>query len=218
VIGLCYKDARLEAAKRTHRQYRHRLERFAIASYREAPMNRHLFAAATLLALASPAAGQSPPPYAGMETRAIKALSPEQIADLKAGRGMGLALAAELNGYPGPRHTLDLADQLGLSDGQRARVQQLFNEMSAEAAPLGERLVAQETALDQLFAERTVEHDTLAIATAAIGETQGELRRVHLKYHLLTRPLLTASQVHRYAELRGYMAGGGGHGHHPRRH
>jgi hypothetical protein len=41
-------------------------------------------------------------PYAGMQTRPIKALSAEQVADLKAGRGMGLAMAAELNGYPGP--------------------------------------------------------------------------------------------------------------------
>lgn len=41
-------------------------------------------------------------PYAGMQRRPIEALSEQQIADLKAGRGRGLALAAELNGYPGP--------------------------------------------------------------------------------------------------------------------
>ena len=40
-------------------------------------------------------------PYAGMQSRPIKALSEQQVADLQAGRGMGLALAAELNGYPG---------------------------------------------------------------------------------------------------------------------
>ena len=37
-------------------------------------------------------------PYAGMQTRPIKALSEQQIADLSAGRGMGLALAAEHSG------------------------------------------------------------------------------------------------------------------------
>jgi hypothetical protein len=42
--------------------------------------------------------------YAGLQARAIKALSDQQIADLRAGRGMGLALAAELNGFPGPLH------------------------------------------------------------------------------------------------------------------
>jgi hypothetical protein len=54
-------------------------------------------------------------PYAGMQMRLIKALSEQQIADLKAGRGMGLALPAELNGYPGPIHVLELSDELGLS-------------------------------------------------------------------------------------------------------
>ena len=52
-----------------------------------------------------------------MQTRLIKALSEQQIADLKAGRGMGLALPAELNGYPGPIHVLELSDELGLSAG-----------------------------------------------------------------------------------------------------
>ena len=41
-------------------------------------------------------------PYVGSEKRSLKALTDQQIADLRAGRGMGLALAAELNGYPGP--------------------------------------------------------------------------------------------------------------------
>jgi hypothetical protein len=175
-------------------------------------MNRHLLAAAVVAAVASPAAAQSPQPYAGFETRAIKALSPEQIADLKAGRGMSLALAAELNGYPGPRHTLDFAHQLGLSDDQRTRVQRLFDEMTAEAAQLGERLIRQEAELDRLFADRAASFESLTDATAAIGATQGALRQVHLKYHLLTTPLLTPHQVRRYAELRGY-GGGGHHGH-----
>ena len=52
--------------------------------------------------------------------REVKALSAEQMTALAAGRGMGSALAAELNGYPGPLHVLELADPLGLSEGQRA--------------------------------------------------------------------------------------------------
>jgi hypothetical protein len=76
-------------------------------------------------------------PYSGLQTRSIKALSEQQVADLTAGRGMGLALAAELNGYPGPSHVLELADKLDLSAEQRARVQQLFASMKQEALPLG---------------------------------------------------------------------------------
>jgi hypothetical protein len=76
----------------------------------------------TALVLASAAAfAQSP--YAGMQTRPVKALSEQQVSDLRAGRGMGLALAAELNGYPGPMHVLELADRLDLSADQRAKVQ-----------------------------------------------------------------------------------------------
>ena len=37
------------------------------------------------------------------------------------------ALAAELNGYPGPSHVLELADKLELSTEQRASMQRLFD-------------------------------------------------------------------------------------------
>jgi len=47
-----------------------------------------------------------------MQSRSVKALSEQQVADLNEGRGMGMALAAELNGYPGPSHVLELADSL----------------------------------------------------------------------------------------------------------
>ena len=68
-------------------------------------MHRYLTSLAIIVAAAvPPALGQSP--YAGMQARPVKALSDQQIADLKAGRGMGLALPAELNGYPGPSHVL----------------------------------------------------------------------------------------------------------------
>jgi hypothetical protein len=68
--------------------------------------------------LSSTALAQSAQPYSGMQTRPIKALSDQQVADLKAGRGMGLALAAELNSYPGPSHLVELSDQLGLTSEQ----------------------------------------------------------------------------------------------------
>ena len=95
-------------------------------------------------------------PYAGMQTRPIKALSEQQIADLGAGRGMGLALAAELNGYPGPSHVLELADKLELSAEQRANAQRLFDFMKAEAMPMGAKLIEQEAELDKQFSTRTV--------------------------------------------------------------
>jgi hypothetical protein len=150
-------------------------------------------------------------PYAGMQTRSIKALSDQQIADLEAGRGMGLALAAELNGYPGPSHVLELADRLELSAEQKTSVQQLFDSMKAEAVPLGTRLIEQEADLDKQFADRSMTPDSLKMSTAAIAATQGMLRETHLKYHLSTAAILTPSQMLKYTELRGY---GGRHKHH----
>ncbi len=58
--------------------------------------------AIALVGITPAAWAQTHQPYAGLQARPVKALSDQQIADLKAGRGMGLALAAELNGYPGP--------------------------------------------------------------------------------------------------------------------
>src|SRR5258708_29748480 len=147
-------------------------------------------------------------PYAGLQSRSIKALSDQQIADLRAGRGMGLALAAELNGYPGPSHLLELADKLGLSDAQRSSVRNIFETMKAETIPIGERLIAQEAALDRLFADHVITPEKLNAATSEIGATQAELRATHLKYHLSTVAMLEPSQIQRYSALRGYDNGG----------
>src|SRR5215207_6323311 len=154
------------------------------------------------------------PPALRRQARPVKALSDQQIADLRAGRGMGLALAAELNGYPGPMHVLELATPLGLSDDQRAKVAGLFDAMKREAVPLGERLITAETALDRQFADRTITASSLGEATRDIASLQGELRLAHLKYHLATLELLTPEQATRYSTLRGY--GGSQHapGHH----
>ncbi len=166
-----------------------------------------VIAASTLIAISVRVQAQMPQPYAGLQTRPIKALSEQQIADLKQGRGMGLALAAELNGYPGPIHVLELAEPLGLSVAQRTRMQGLLDAMKGETIPLGEKLLVEETSLDRQFAAKTVTEASLTAATQAIGSVQAALRAAHLKYHLGTVAALTPVQVARYAELRGYAAG-----------
>ena len=178
----------------------------------EVQMSRWATLGATVIAVAIAVAphmllAQTPQPYAGLQSRPIKSLSDEQIADLTAGRGMGLALTAELNGYPGPTHVLELAESLELSEAQRAEVQGLFEAMKAETVPLGEKLIAQEGELDQQFASRMVTEASLSAATRAIGETQATLRATHLEYHLATLKVLTPTQSYRYAELRGYAGG-----------
>lgn len=143
-------------------------------------------------------------PYGGMQQREIKSLSPREIADLQAGRGMGLALAAELNGYPGPLHTLELAEPLKLTPEQHARTREVFARMQAEARALGAEVIAAERALDALFRERTVTPEKLAAATDAAARTQGRLRAAHLRHHLQMMEVLAPEQVDAYQRLRGY--------------
>jgi hypothetical protein len=166
---------------------------------------RGLIAAAGVLAWAS-MGGAAPAvsPYAGDAGRAIKALSEDEVRDYLAGAGMGLAKAAELNRYPGPRHVLELADRLALSPEQRERTERLFASMRAEAVRLGEEIVAQERELDARFAAGAVSAAELDRRTAALGSLQGRLRATHLRAHLAQRDILSAEQRRQYVALRGY--------------
>jgi hypothetical protein len=125
-------------------------------------MKRVLMASTLLLASGNAIAET---PYAGMQSRPVKALSEQQITDLTAGRGMGMALAAELNGYPGPSHVLELADKLELTPDQIAAVRNLFESMKRDSIPLGAKLIEQERELDQQFASRTITPESLRDAT-----------------------------------------------------
>ena len=143
-------------------------------------------------------------PYSAMADRQIKALSAQQISDLQAGRGMSLALPAELNGYPGPSHVLELAKALELTPDQAQQAEVLVAEMKSEAIALGVRIIESERGLDRLFATRTVTEVNLRNATAEGAMLQGQLRAVHLKYHLTMRGILSPAQLERYSVLRGY--------------
>jgi hypothetical protein len=173
--------------------------------------------AAAFLAIASLAFGQHGggyhpgsrvTPYAGFEAREIKAMAPQDVSDLRAGRGMGLALAAELNSYPGPMHVLEHADALRLTDVQRVELERLMNTMRVDAIAAGERLIEAEGLLDRLFAERRATPEAVEEATARIGAAAASVRAVHLVTHITTRALMTDDQVRRYDELRGYRRAG----------
>ena len=152
------------------------------------------------------AAAPAPSPYAGESTRTIKALSEAEISGLTAGRGLGLARAAELNSYPGPMHVLDLADELQLTPAQRADLDRVVEAMRSAAIALGRQVIDREAELDRLFAGRTATPESVAAATAAIGELQGRLRATHLNAHVATARVLTAAQITQYNRLRGYPA------------
>jgi Spy/CpxP family protein refolding chaperone len=117
-----------------------------------------------------------------------------------------MALAAELNVYPGPRHVLDMAPMLSLTEEQRTRVQAVFDEMQEEARVLGKELVELERKLDRAFATDAVTEEGLAELMESIGMARASLRFTHLRAHLRTLPLLTDAQRQRYQQARGYGA------------
>jgi hypothetical protein len=166
---------------------------------------KHLGGAILVVAVLLPASVQAQhQPYAGDAAREIKALSPEEVKDFLSGAGMGYAKAAELNHFPGPAHVIELADKLGLSVEQRTEVKRLMDAHKAEARAIGAKLVASERALDALFRSGKVGQDALAEAVRAAAAAAGEYRLSHLETHRRVRALLTAEQVTRYDQLRGY--------------
>lgn len=142
--------------------------------------------------------------YSGLQTREIKSLSDADIAGYRAGQGMGMALPAELNGYPGPLHVLELADKLALSAEQRLATQQLYARMQSAAVLAGESLIAAERALDRMFASRNATEPVLAEHLAKVSQAQARLRGVHLQAHLEQVRILKPEQVSQYNKLRGY--------------
>jgi hypothetical protein len=148
-------------------------------------------------------------PYAGQETRAVKALSAEEIQALLSGQGLGLAKAAELNHYPGPRHVLDLATPLQLSEPQRAETQGIYDRMHREAVRLGALLIDKERELEHRFATEAVDSQTLENLTKHIAQLQGDLRLAHLQAHVEMKGVLSREQIDTYSVLRGYTVSTG---------
>jgi hypothetical protein len=153
-----------------------------------------------------PSLTSTPSGYSGLLETEIRGLTPETIAGYRTGKGMSLALPAELNGYPGPRHVLDFSEELALTDEQYAEVETLYNNMLGEAIPLGEQILAAETALELAFREHTITDESLEAQLLTIGTLEAELRFVHLKIHIATYALLTPEQVKTYNVLRGYAS------------
>lgn len=175
----------------------------------------HYITVLLLLALSPPVAAAEQSPYAAATDRDIKALSLQQVESLRDGKGMGFALAAELNAYPGPKHVLELADALELSDAQRDASRELFDAMQQQAQSIGAELIDAERALDRLFANAKADSALLKASLQRIGRLQEELRFVHLDTHIRQRELLDDEQIERYVRLRGYNGkqGHSSHGH-----
>ena len=127
--------------------------------------------------------------------------SKERTEGLLEGKGMGLAMPAENNGYPGPRHVLDAADQLHLTPDQKAKTEALVAAIKDEAIPAAKRLVADEAALDNLFITHIADLASIQAASQRAAQSESALRVIHLKYHLAMVSILSADQIAAYTAL-----------------
>ena len=163
-----------------------------------------LIACIGLAACAATEHDHSAQPYGGQEDRSIKALSADEVKGYLSGAGMGFAKAAELNGYPGPMHSLENAEAMGLTSQQRDSLEKLMHAHKDEVRKLGEEVVRLERELDALFAQRNATPELVDAKLRQVAEAQARVRASHLKTHLATTSMLTPEQIERYKRLRGY--------------
>lgn len=149
-------------------------------------------------------------PYAGQEVRDVKSLSANDIQLLQNGSGEafgGMAKLAELNGHPGPRHLLDMASQLQLTDVQRMEIERIYQNMSNNAKSIGAAIIDTEQQMDRAFDNKTITQENLKLMLDKSADLYGQLRFAHLSAHLDTVEMLTIEQVQMYNTMRGYGSG-----------
>ncbi len=116
--------------------------------------------------------------------------------------GAGQAKYAENNGYPGPKHVLELAQSLSLTKAQHEKVQSVFDEMREKALDVGKRIVAIEEEFNLQFSDGLVNEKNILAESQEIGRLRGELRAIHLNAHLITKRILNQKQIQLYTKLR----------------
>jgi hypothetical protein len=149
-------------------------------------------------------------PYVVQELRNIKSLSDNDIQSLQNGTGEafgGMAILAELNGYPGPRHVLDMASELQLTDGQRMEIERIYQNMSNNAKSIGAAIITIEQDMDRAFNNKTITQESLKLMLDKSSDLYAQLRFIHLSAHLDTIQVLTIEQVQTYNTMRGYDSG-----------
>jgi Spy/CpxP family protein refolding chaperone len=147
--------------------------------------------------------------HAGVDDPLLKHLTAGQIRGLQNAAGLGLAKPAELHGMPGPKHVLELADDLDLTDEQRAQTQGAYERMRERALTLGEAVLVAERRVGGFMQERpsAIEGEVASALDEAV-EAWRALARVHIEAHAEMMTILTDEQVERYSALRGYTEAG----------
>lgn len=143
-------------------------------------------------------------PYAHTQSAEFATLTPDEVRELRNGEGMGLARAAELNSFPGPRHLLDFKADLDLTQAQIARIEAIHAKMKTRAIAKGEAILQAELHLANVFATGRPTAAETTRMSEHLGIMRGQLQAIHLLAHIESTRELTAEQIERYDRLRGY--------------
>jgi Spy/CpxP family protein refolding chaperone len=139
----------------------------------------------------------------------LSGISESEKKALLAGSGLGAGMIAMQNGYPGPKHVLEMGDELGLTAEQKEEIGTLFAERKASFVDMGSELVKKDEELTAMFASGSVKTKDVEKLAREIGQLQGELRAGHLNAHVLTWEALTEAQREKLASMRGMHQGSG---------
>ncbi len=161
-----------------------------------------------LLMFSSLCIASIPPKRVSIEEVDLISMSKAEVEGYLAGKGMGLAKIAELNGYPGPKHVMDLSKELQLSPAQVQRTQALYDSMLLDSKSLGVKLVKLERDLEAMFDNQSVNEEKLRGALNQIAAVKANIRYVHLNAHIQQEKILAPSQAAIYSQLRGYVIEG----------
>ena len=168
-----------------------------------------LFAWISMFTTASASALEQHPhtasPHAHAQSAEVPSLTPDEVRALRNGEGMGLARAAELNHFPGPKHLLDLRSELKLGDAQIERIKAIHRKMRTQAIAKGEDILQAELHIANLFALGSPAPAQVNRATEHLGVLRGQLRAIHLLAHIESARELTPGQIKVYDRLRGYQ-------------
>ena len=167
-----------------------------------------LFACVILIAIGSNSASAQHShglsPYSHGQSSEISSLTVDEVRELQTGEGMGLARAAELNHFPGPKHILELASELGLDHAQAERIDAIHAKMKTRAIAKGEEILEAERHLAGLFASGQPSVVAVKRIAEHLGTMRGQLQAIHLLAHIESADVLRGEQIEDYDRLRGY--------------
>lgn len=162
------------------------------------------FIIAVLMIVSSSNLSNAQSPYTSQLNSPVRGLSAQEVDDLINGRGAGYARTAELNHYPGPKHVLDMKQELALSPEQEQQIEVIFSQMNMKAKQVGREIVEHEQQFSNVFAQGEISESDINEQARRLGMLYGQYRSIHLQPHLKVRQLLSPEQIAKYDQLQGY--------------